>query len=255
MSLSISPETKTCASASDGAEARLEAIAEMLVYGASQQEILGLVQKQWGVSRRTAQDDLHTVRQRLAGEAAAEDRLFSLRVSQLQRDKLVGLALRYAVNPPADLDPQLLQALASLITAVRGLLDSRDHTAAAIQHLVEERLAHDGKAAPPPEAPSPAAPVNGHAPAASVNGKGRVRRHRNGACAAVSRAIRRPPLPADDAMPAAAEGGGDLNYQAGLKIKPASRGAVTVEAVCAGCADGPRSPSDARPGEQRAFAP
>jgi hypothetical protein len=241
MSLSTTPETKPVASAADAVEARLQAIAELLVYGASQQEILGLVQKQWGVSQRTAQDDLHTVRQRLAGEAATEDQLFALRVSQLQRDKLVGLALRYAVNPPADLDPQLLQALASLITAVRGLLDSHDRTAAEIQHLVEERLAHDGKVAPPPEAPCPAAPVNGHAPAAVAlpNGKGHVRRNRNGACAAVSRAIMRPPLPADAATPAAAEGGCDLNYQAGLEIKPASRGAVTAEAVCAGCAGSP----------------
>jgi hypothetical protein len=108
MAQSTVPETKTCASAVDVVEVRLQTIAEMLVYGASQQEILALVQKQWGVSRRTAQDDLHTVRQRLAGETAAEDHFVALRVSQLQRDKLVGLALRYMLNPPEDLDPKLL---------------------------------------------------------------------------------------------------------------------------------------------------
>jgi hypothetical protein len=230
-------------------EARLAAIAEMLVYGASHQEILALVQKQWGVSRRTAQDDLHTTRQRLAGEAAGEDHLFSLRVAQLQRDKLVGLALRYVLNPPEDLDPKLLQSLAALLAAVRGLLDSRDHTAAEIHQLVEERLQEGAKVVPVQEAPSSAASANGRAQAAvsRANGKGQVRHghHRTAstraagdlnATAAVSPLIRRPPLPTDAAAAEAAGAAFEPNYWSDRGIEPESGEAVAAALVCAGCA-------------------
>jgi hypothetical protein len=213
MATSTVPETKALSNPADAVEARLQAITEMLVYGASQQEILALVQKQWGVSRRTAQDDLHTVRQRLAGEAAAEDHLFSLRVAQLQRDKLVGLVLRYTHGPAEDFDPRVVQALASLLTAVRGLLDSRDRTAAEIQQLVEERIRVGAKVVPVQEAPSPAAPANGHAPAReSVRVWERASAEEKPGAPTLSRSHAptlprshvavRPPLPTGDAMAA-----------------------------------------------------
>jgi hypothetical protein len=252
MSLSMSPETKTCASAADAVEARLQAIAEMLVHGASQQEILALMQKQWGVSRRTAQDDLHTVRQRLAGEAATEDHLFSLRVAQLQRDKLVGLVLRYVHGPAEDFDPRVVQALASLLTAVRGLLDSRDRTAAEIQHLIAERLARGGKVVPEPEALRPAAPVNGGEPAAvsCANGKSRLRRGRNGAAAtptvrplgqgaSIHRPVVRPPLPMGGPAADLVAEIPLLNRRTEQEIEPEHGGIVAAAAVCAACAGEP----------------
>jgi hypothetical protein len=248
MATATVPETKALSNPADAVEARLQAITEMLVYGASHQEILALVQKQWGVSHRTAQDDLHTVRQRLTSEAAAEDHLFSLRVAQLQRDKLVGLVLRSTHGPAEDFDPKVVQALASLLTAVRGLLDSRDRTAAEIQQLVEERIRVGAKVVPVQEAPSPAAPANGHTEAAvsCANGKGRVRRgHRrivspraageaNGR-AAVSPLVLRPPLPTGDAA-ATVSAGCEPNYCIDQKIESESEEAVAAAWVCAGCA-------------------
>ncbi len=121
-------------------EERLQVLAEMLVYGASRREALEMAQQKWGVSRRTAQAYLQRVQQQLAREAADEDRLFHLRLSQLQRDKLVGLALRYAHDKREQLDPHVLQSLSAIITAVRGLLDSRDRAAGEIHQLVSERL-------------------------------------------------------------------------------------------------------------------
>jgi hypothetical protein len=249
MAPSIVPESATSSSPADAREMRLEAIAEMLVYGATPQDVLARAQKHWGVSHRTAQEDLRTVRQRLAGDAAADDHLFSLRVSQLQRDKLVGLALRYMINPPEDLDPKLLQSLASLLTAVRGLLDSRDRTAAEIQQVVEERLHNGAKVVPVAEVPGPAAPGNGHAqPSLScANGKGRKRRRQNGAAmtpavgepgvrALMSRMSARPPLPphapaVDGVSEAAAP-----KHRIDPEIRLESERAAAAAPVCAGCA-------------------
>jgi hypothetical protein len=252
MALSTTPETKTGSSAAEAVEARLAAIAELLVYGASQQDILALVQKQWGVSLRTAQEDLRTVRQRLAGEAATEDQLLSLRVSQLQRDKLVGLALRYMLNPPEDLDPKLLQSLASLLTAVRGLLDSRDRTAMEIQQVVEERLNSGTKVTPALEASDPAVTANGHAPAvvSCANGKRRVRRPRRAnapaqaarapdANSALSSVAIRPPLPADNPVAAAVGKASASNRCTAWEIEHECRRSAVVEVVCAGCAASP----------------
>jgi hypothetical protein len=251
MATSTVPEMKALSNPSDAVEARLQAITEMLVYGAAQQEILALVQKQWGVSQRTAQDDLYTVRQRLTGEAAAEDHLFSLRVSQLQRDKLVGLALRYMVNPPEDLDPKLLQSLAALLTAVRGLLDSRDKTAAEIQQLVEQRLQQGAKVLPAPETPRPAASSNSHipTPVAHANGKRHVRRCFNGdAMAPATHApadgepvhvALRPPLPASSGKTDQAGGVCAPNYRGDQEIRHGSAATVSAAAVCAACAESP----------------
>jgi hypothetical protein len=220
----------------------------MLVYGASRQEISDLAQKQWGVSRRTAQDYLHTVQQRLAGEAVEEDRLVALRLSQLQRDKLVGLALRYVHSPTEDFDPKVLQALTRLISAVRGLLDSRDRTAAEIQHLVEERLRHAEKVVPEREAPYQAVSTNGHASAAKE--KVRVRRGHDGVAATpatrepeisapVSRVNLRPPLPAGDSAAGAVGGGHDPNCRIHQEIELESEESEAVETACAFCAGGP----------------
>jgi hypothetical protein len=99
MSLSNNLEANALSSASEAVEDRLQLMAEMLVYGASRQEISDLAQKQWGVSRRTAQDYLHTVQQRLAGEAAEQDQLVALRQSQLQPDTGTTIS-RVNLRPP-----------------------------------------------------------------------------------------------------------------------------------------------------------
>ncbi len=249
MATATIPASNVLCSGSDAAEARLQAIAEMFVYGASHQEILARVQKQWGVSRRTAQDDLHTVRQRLAGEAATEDQLVALRLAQLQRDKLVGLALRYTLCPTEDFDPKVLQALAGLITAVRGLLDSRDRTTAELQQLVDERVQQAAKVVPERELPSSGVLANGHVPVtvAPVNGQGRIDSDRNGGDPSrvarkpgtgttVPRVILRPPLPPDQTAAAVASAASVPNRRANQEIEPARREPVAEEAVCAGCA-------------------
>ncbi len=140
--MSTKPEVRAEAAAESVIEERLQALAEMVIFGASRREVTQFVLAQWGLSRRTAQEYLKRVQERLArdtvAQAAGEDRLFYLKLSQLQRDRLVGLALRYAHENREKLDPRVLQALAGIITAVRGLLDSRDRAAGEIHQLVTE---------------------------------------------------------------------------------------------------------------------
>jgi hypothetical protein len=124
----------------ESVEARYQVIAEIIVNGASRQDAIALSVRRWQVSVRTAELYVQTVRKRLAGEAAEGDRLFYLHLSQLQRDRMVGLVLRYTARTDADYNPQVMQSLASMLTAVRGLLDSRDRTAAEIHGLVQEKV-------------------------------------------------------------------------------------------------------------------
>jgi hypothetical protein len=121
-------------------EERLQTMAEMLIFGASRRDVIQFAEAQWRLSKRTAQEYLKRVQERLSRDEASEDRLFYLKLSQLQRDKLVGLALRYAHENRERLDPKVLQSLAAITTAVRGLLDSRDRAAGEIHQLVAEQL-------------------------------------------------------------------------------------------------------------------
>jgi hypothetical protein len=251
-------EIKGLAEVPDPVEDRLQILAEMLVYGASREEILDQAQRRWGVSRRTAQDYLHTVRQRLTGEAAEDDRLFALRLSQLQRDKLVGLALRYTLSTKEEFDPKVLQSLAAMITAVRGLLDSRDRTAAEIHQLVAEQICKTESAAPPRPDPAsgdearPPAAADGHNRTAtpSANGKSRLPHQRNGNAAApkpprpatstsVLHADRRPPLPTDDFGVDLIDSPRVPKLQTSQEIGSVSRENEQMEATCAACAGGP----------------
>jgi hypothetical protein len=252
MSLSSSPKNKTGCRSADTVEDRLQVIADMLIYGGSRQEILALAQKRWGVSLRTAQDYLHTVQQRLAGEAAQEDLFLALRVSQLQRDKLVGLALRYTCNPPADLDPRVLQALASLITAVRGLLDSRDRTAAEITALVDRHIQQAEHVVPPREAACLGTNGDGRDSAlGSVRAwegervKARQRQRAAPAKRSHARTLPRshvavrPPLPAG-ASETEPNGGVSMpNTRADHELESESMGTAVTASVCAGCARSP----------------
>jgi hypothetical protein len=138
--MSEKPEARAEAATENVIEERQQTLAEMLIFGASRREVTQFAEAQWGLSRRTAQEYLKRVRERLARDEAAQDRLFYLKLSQLQRDKLVGLALRYAHENRERLDPKVLQSLAAITTAVRGLLDSRDRAAGEIHQLVVEQL-------------------------------------------------------------------------------------------------------------------
>jgi hypothetical protein len=120
-------------------EMRLEVLGELLVHGASRRDVIEFAMNRFGVCRRTAELCLQTIRRRLANDATEEDHLFCLKLSQIQRDRMIHLAIRH-INAEEP-NPQLMQALASLTTAVRGLLDSRDRTAGEIHSLVQERLA------------------------------------------------------------------------------------------------------------------
>jgi hypothetical protein len=122
----------------DEYEARMEMLTEMVVHGASRHDVIGYCVQRWGLSRRTAEVCLQTIRRRMACDAAAEDRLFYLKLSQLQRDRLVQVAMRY--SQLEQFNASVLNALAAMITAVRGLLDSRDRTAVEICELIEVKL-------------------------------------------------------------------------------------------------------------------
>jgi hypothetical protein len=116
----------------------MEMLTEMVVHGASRHDVIGYCVQRWGLSRRTAEVCLQTIRRRMACDAAAEDRLFYLKLSQLQRDRLVQVAMRY--SQLEQFNASVLNALAAMITAVRGLLDSRDRTAVEICELIEVKL-------------------------------------------------------------------------------------------------------------------
>ncbi len=162
--MSTKSEVRAEAATENVIEERLQAVAEMVIFGASRREVTLFTRAQWGLGRRTAQEYLKRVQERLAREAGTQDRLFYLKLSQLQRDRLVGLALRYAQENLDHLDARVLQTLAGMITAARGLLDSRDRAAGEIHSLVtEQRQGRELAAA----APAPKAPVEDerHSPA------------------------------------------------------------------------------------------
>jgi hypothetical protein len=95
-------------------------IAEMLAYGASQLEIVALAQRTWKVSRHVAQEAVREVRERLAAEAGVDDQLVALRIGQLRRDKLLGLALRYVSEKEREgLDPPARRGTCCAASALR----------------------------------------------------------------------------------------------------------------------------------------
>ncbi len=163
--MSTKPDVRAEAAVESVIEERLQALAEMVIFGASRREVMQFALAQWGLSRRTAQEYLKRVQERLARDTAGEDRLFYLKLSQLQRDRLVGLALRYAHENREKLDPRVLQALAGIITAVRGLLDSRDRAAGEIHQLVTEQVCQAKELAAADPAPQPPAEEDQHTPA------------------------------------------------------------------------------------------
>jgi hypothetical protein len=121
---------------------RLGVLEEMSLLGAGREELLATAQARWAVSRRTAQAYLKAVEERLRRQAESAQLLAELQRSQLQRDKLAGVVLRAVESPDGCLpEPAVLQGLAAVVTAVRGLLDSRDRCAGEIDRLVQERLA------------------------------------------------------------------------------------------------------------------
>lgn len=113
---------------------RLLSISTWLLEGQPRTEVVATAQALWGISRRTAQLYVQQAQRRLAREAIEEDRLFYLRLSQLQRDKVLNLVFRYLQQ--GLFDPKVLRALTGLVTAVQKLLDSRDQTAAEVHKLL-----------------------------------------------------------------------------------------------------------------------
>jgi hypothetical protein len=214
-------------------EERLLEVAEMLIFGASRREVIEMARRRFGVSQRTAQLYVQQAQKRMALEAADEDRLFHLRLSQLQRDKLVGLALRYAHDNREQLDPRVLQSLAAVITAVRGLLDSRDRAVGEIHQLVAERLQQAASlaATPPPaeETPKPATEEVVAAPSpsqpASQNGKHETHPHPTPLPQAVAERLMQ-----TSSLEPKFNGDRELDQNGGEQRE--------LEPACAGCAEG-----------------
>ncbi len=146
---------------------RLLCVSEWLLDGQPQHEMVALAMARWSIERRTAQVYLQKARRRLAAQAAREDRMFYLRLSQMQRDRLMRLVFRH-MEIIEHHTPQKLRALTGLVAATCRLLDSRDQTATAIHRMngFEERPARPGptpRRDRPHRRPGPLAPGEGQA--------------------------------------------------------------------------------------------
>ena len=167
MAASTTTTTTTAASSRPAAppesqEERRVFLTDMLIFGATCEELAELARRTWQLSPQDAQELLRCVRSRLTVTPTDEERLFSLRLTRLQRNKLVGMALRYVAQPgEAGVNPSVLRALATFLTAVCGLLDSCASAADAIHALKDASptppTAPTAAPAPTPAASAPAA--------------------------------------------------------------------------------------------------
>jgi len=106
-----------------------------LLDGKTRAEIQDLLCIEHDVSRRSAQIYVSAAQRLLATEAGELEQLFYLRLSQHQRDKLMGIVMSYAQSP-SSVDPKVLTALTKLVQTACKLLDGRNATALEIQKLI-----------------------------------------------------------------------------------------------------------------------
>jgi hypothetical protein len=137
-------------------------VMEWLQQCRARSEVVSYAMLQWGISRRTAQCYVQEAIRRLSGESATEPRGYFLRMSQLQRERLLQQVLA-AAEGRKEMDTAGIKALARLVEAGCKLLDSRDRTTDALlewhEELVrEERQEKQGEAPATPAATQPALP-------------------------------------------------------------------------------------------------
>lgn len=144
------------------AEYRQLMVMDWLQQSRTRTEAVACAVMQWGVSRRSAQLYVQRAIRRLTREAAQENRGFFLRLSQLQRDRLLQQVIA-AAEGRKDLDAAAMKALAQLVDAGCKLLDSRDRTAEAMHSWMEVHLA-DENAGPAPVPGLPLTRLNGVLP-------------------------------------------------------------------------------------------
>jgi len=116
-------------------DGRLQTVAQWLVEGKPREEALNAIQSVWLVGRRAAQAYLHDAQAMLADEAAEQEELFYLRLSQRQRDRLLETVLNYTQALNA-VDPKMVRMLTALVGAACRLLDGRNRTAGQIHKML-----------------------------------------------------------------------------------------------------------------------
>jgi hypothetical protein len=116
---------------------RLQVIAQWLIEGKPRGDALIAIQATFQVSRRTAQAYLHDTQAMLAADAAEQEELFYLRMSQWQRDRLLEAVLSFsqALN---QVDPKVLRNLSLLVASACRLMDGRNRTAGQIRQMLRD---------------------------------------------------------------------------------------------------------------------
>lgn len=123
--------------ASEVMEERLGLVVGWLLDGLTRTEVLEHVQQRWQVGLRMAQIYVQRAQRQLAAESFQEDRIYYLRLSQVQRDRLLRLVFQ-TVQTLGHTSPEQIRALATLVAAGCRLLDSRDRTARTLQQAQDD---------------------------------------------------------------------------------------------------------------------
>jgi len=132
----VDPAPASTAEAPENVSARLLRVAAWLAEGRTRAEVCALTRKRWEVSRRTAQLYVQKLERRLAHEGEKADPIFRLKLSQLQRERLLRLGHRFLRRAEA-LDAGVLGRVTGLLSAMGRLLDSRDRAADALQRRLD----------------------------------------------------------------------------------------------------------------------
>lgn len=119
---------------------RLLFVIHLLQSGSSRCDIVTLIQGLWGVGERMAQLYVKRAIEHLAQEAGEEDRLFYLKLSQIQRDKLLTHVFR-SLEGAKNLEPH---KLASLLRPAIKLLETRDVLAAEVCEHLQNGVSSNG---------------------------------------------------------------------------------------------------------------
>jgi hypothetical protein len=110
---------------------RVAVAAGWLVDGLLRPACVALAMREWQVSRRTAQVYVARAARRIAQSAQHKDPLFSLKLSQVQRAKLLS-QLSELLREPNFTDPQVWKLKLQTIQTALKALDSSDRAAAQI---------------------------------------------------------------------------------------------------------------------------
>jgi len=136
---------------------RVAVAAGWLVDGLLRPACVALAMREWQVSRRTAQVYVARAARRIAQSAQHKDPLFNLKLSQVQRAKLLS-QLSELLREPNFTDPQVWKLKLQTIQTALKALDSSDRAAAQINKSPQTSQPNPQKARSPRQDSAPGFP-------------------------------------------------------------------------------------------------